>query len=442
MNPGVALAPHFRRAGLVLTIASLGAIGFATLLPEPPSDMGSIFCLVCGSVGGVSAILNVFLFVPLGIGLALSGIRGNRALLAMCALSALIETAQFFVIPGRDATIGDVLTNTLGGALGFAVARYASTLLRPPARTALALALGWSAAWLAIQAISAFGFSPAMPNSEYYGQLARRLGNTEQFRGIVLRASIADVTVSDTRFPNSPSVRALLLHGASVTTTVVPDGVTRDIAPIVRVADADEREIVLLAQNATKLVFGVRTGAAALRLRPLVFALPGAFSAIPTGGSLGADTLVLRSRYSAREVWLSAWRGRIYDHHIPIFASLGWTMLLPFQWFIEGRPREFLASAIWIACLLFPLGYWGLLVLRYFQAQHSARMGIIAVPTALLLVYVGLVAVPQAFGMAGAPLRDWLAALAGIVSGALASGAIATPDVLPTSSHIPAAQER
>jgi len=288
--------------------------------------------------------------------------------------------------------------------------------------------LGWSAVWLAIQTISAFGFSPAIPRSEYYGQIARRLGNSEQFHGTVVRASIADVTVPDTRFPDSHRVEELLLRGAVVTTTVVPAGVTSQIAPIVRVADTREREIVLLAQNAGDLVFGVRTGAAALRLRPPFFALPDAFSAVSTSGNgLTTDTLVLRARYTAREVWLNARRRTIYDRHIPIFASLGWTMLLPFQWFIEGTPIEFVVSATWIACLLLPIGYWGFVVARYPLAQDSPRIRIIVVLTASVLLYVGLAAVPQAFGVIAAAPRDWLAALTGILSGAaLASRAIVT----------------
>ena len=375
MKLTVALAPHLRRAGLVLTIASLAAIAFATLLPEPPADVGSIFCLVCGSVGGVSAILNVFLFAPLGIGLALSGLSGKRALLGMCALSALIETAQFFVIPGRDATVGDVLTNTLGGALGFAIGRYASTLLRPSPRIALALGLGWSAVWLAIQTISAFGFSPAIPRSEYYGQIARRLGNFEQFRGRVLRASIADVGVPDTRFEDNPKVRELLLRGATLTTTIVKLSiVTGDIAPIVRVADARQREIVLLAQDAENLIFGVRTGAAALRLRPPFFAVAGVFPAVSPGNSgLKTDALTVGARYSARvklSVNTQTVRGS-YDRRIPIIASLGWTMLLPFQWFIEGTSTEFVLSAIWIACLLLVL----LWVLGPVMTSDSPRTG-------------------------------------------------------------------
>src|ERR1700716_4152161 len=117
MKTTVAPTPHLRRVGWIITIASAVVIAFATLLPEPPGPVVSHFCLVCGSFGTVDAMLNIVLFVPLGIGLGLTGVPGKRALLAICALSALIETAQFFVMSGRDSTLGDVLTNTAGGAL-------------------------------------------------------------------------------------------------------------------------------------------------------------------------------------------------------------------------------------------------------------------------------------------------------------------------------------
>lgn len=421
----VAPTPHLRRAGLVVTTASLAAIAFATLLPEPTSAVGSIFCLLCGPLGGVSAILNVFLFIPLGIGLALSGLQPKRALFFMCALSVLIETAQFFVIPGRYSNIGDVITNSLGGALGFAIGRYAPTLLHPPPRVALTLALCWSTVWLAIQTISAFGFSPAIPRSEYYGEIAPRLGKFDQFRGAVVRASVGDVPISDTRFQDSQRVRELLLRGAIVTTTVVPAGLTSGIAPIVRIADARDREIGLLAQNAEDLVFGVRTGAAVLRLRPPLFALPDAFSAMPAGdGTLTTDTLTVSALYSRREVWVKAQTRTTHERRITLTASLGWTMLMPFQRFIEGTRTEVVVSAIWTALLLLPIGYWVGGVARFRSPHNAPVVGLIAVPIALMLLYLGLVAVPQAFGVTGAPLRDWLAALAGILLGsALASRA-------------------
>jgi hypothetical protein len=404
---------------LLITTVSLAAIAYATLMPEPTDNFGSHFCLVCGSVGGVSAVLNVFLFVPLGIGLVLSGWSAKRALIAACALSVLIETAQL-AIPGRDSTLGDVLTNSFGGALGFAIGRYAFVLLRPSPRLTLALCIGWSALWLGIQAISAFGMSPAMPTTNYYGQIAPRLGGLEQFHGRVLRSSIADIAVSDTRFENTAEVRSLLLRAATVTMTVVPYRATHSIAPIVRVADARDREILLLAQHGEDLVFGVRTGAAVLRLRPPVFAVADVFLSVShRDGALVADTITVGASYSAHEVAINTWSiGPSNERYIPITASLGWTMLMPFQWYIEGTITELFLSGIWMTCLLIPVGYWGVGLPRVSVRRHTTRIRTMTMSFPLALLYLGLVVIPHSFAVTAAPLVDWLAALTGILSGA------------------------
>lgn len=431
MNRTVVPAPHLRRAGPLLTLASLGTIAFATLLPEPGAATDSHFCLVCGTLGGVSAVLNVILFVPLGLGLVLSGFPAKRALLGMFVLSALIEAAQFSGIPGRSSTISDVVTNGVGGALGFAIGRYALTWLRPSPRIALALSVAWFAIWVAIQATSAFGFSPAMPQSEYYGQIAPRLGNFDQFRGRVVRASIADVTVPDTRFEDSRKVRELLLRGATVTTTIVPSGPTNGIAPIVRVADAGRREIALLAQDGQRFVFEVRTGAGALRLNAPFFASPDLFSAAPPADSGPiTDTLRLSAHYAAREVRLNVQTARgSYDRLIPITASLGWTMVLPFRWIIEGTRTERVVSVIWIACLLLPIGYWGAGITQH-SSRNVTKFLLASVPITLALLYVGLVAVPEAVGVTASLPGDWLAGLTGILLGGMlrARGSLLGPE--------------
>jgi hypothetical protein len=93
-------------------------------------------------------------------------------------------------------------------------------------------------------------------------------------------------------------------------------------------------------------------------------------------------------------------------------------MLLPSQWFIEGTPVERLASAIWIAGLLLPIGYWGGRIAGIRPARDGARIRVAIVATVVLLLYLGLLAIPKAFGVASSPLGDWLAALVGIVFGA------------------------
>ena len=424
MPTTVAPAPHVRRLGVAITIVAIVGILIATLFPDSSQPVAPRVCLICGSRAGVDAILNVVLFVPLGIGLGLIGVRARPALIGMCILSVLVETAQFFFIAGRDATLSDVVTNTLGGALGFAIGRYVCTLLCPSPRIGLALSVGWSAVWLAIQTISGFGFSPAMPSSEYYGQIARRLGNFELFEGRVLRASIGDVMIPDSRFPNSRRVRQLLLRGAPVTTIIVTARPTRGVAPIVRVADTRQREIMLLAQDSQNLTFGVRTGAVVLRLRGPVFTQRDLFpGASPRDRGLTTDTLIVTARYSAREVWLNVKRGQVsHVRRIPITASLGWTMLLPFEWFIEGTRTELVVNAIWVACLLLPMGYWGVGAGWFFRSQKGTRIPTPSVLTALALLYAGLVVVPHVFGVTGAPPSDWLAALTGILLGGILRG--------------------
>ena len=418
MMTTVAPAPHLRSLGLVITIASLAAIAFATLLPEPPVAAGSHLCLLCGSLGGVDAVLNVFLFAPLGIGLALSGSPGKRAIFAMFALSALIEIAQFLVIPGRDSTIGDVLTNTLGGVLGFAIGRYPELWLRPPTRIARNFVLSWATIWLAIQAISNFGFALSLPDSQYYGQIGRALGNFATFPGLVLTAGVGDAQIPNTVLADSHRVRRLLLDGAMVTVTVVPAAPMSEVALIVRIADARQEEIVLLAQNGEALIFGVHTGAAVLGLRPPLFALRDAFPGGVSNAPFAVDTLRLAGRYGARGVNMNAQSKSVSQGwHIPVMASLGWTLWLPFQWFIEGTRMELLIGWLWTACLVIPLGYWSIRTNDSSRSLGILRQSAPIAVAGIALIVAGLVFVPHVFGLPAAPFTDWLATLAGIFVG-------------------------
>lgn len=416
MKRTVAPPPHLRGPGALVVLASLVVIGLTTLLPEPGVAIGSHFCLLCGPVGGVSAILNVLLFVPFGIGLAVCGVPWRRAVLTAITLSVAIETAQFLGIPGRYSTIGDVITNSLGGALGFAIGRYAFALLRPSHRAALGLLAGWSAAWLAIAATSAYSFAPSLPSSEYYVEIAQRLGDFEQFRGRVIGARIGNLALPDSDFEDDGEVRDLLLHGVPIAATVIPAGPTAGLSPILRVVESGHNEIALLAQNGGDLVFGVRTGAAVLRLRPPFVVLPGIVPSTRGDPRAAQRTIEIEASYSARIAWFHERLGKSADRRIPLTGSLGWTLLTPSQWFIEGTPIEGLISAIWIGCLLLPLGYWGLDMVAPAHVG-DVRMRIAAVLAVLLLIYLGLVSLPQAFGAGFAPARDWLASVGGLLLG-------------------------
>jgi glycopeptide antibiotics resistance protein len=427
MQTTVALTPHVRWRAVAITIASLLMIGFATLLPESHQRPGDHFCIVCGSVGGVDVLLNVLLFLPLGVGLALSGLAGKRALLLAFGLSALIETTQFFFIQGRDATVGDVLTNTFGACLGFALARHARSWLQPSRRMGLVLSVAWGTAWLVIQWIASYGFAPSLPDSRYYGQLARSNGDLAVFEGRVISASVNDVVIPNSEFADSRAIRRALLDGVPLMATVVSAGPTDPIsrASIVRVADSNQQEIALLAQQGADLVFAIRTGADVLRLRRPLFAIPLAFEPRATPNRMSvSDTLRLSGRYTAREVTMDArTKYKTASIRIPFSPSLGWVLALPFDWNIEGTRAESILGVFWTACLLIPFGYWVTYAGFHSRAMpHRLEASVLALVAALPILTIGFVLFPYQLGQRMAAPVDLFAAFVGVLSGyALAS---------------------
>lgn len=405
--------------GRVVAAASLVLIAFATLRPEAAPPLTTGLCIICGSLGSVDAILNLLLFVPLGIGFALSGFTGRRAVLIVVGLSALIEIAQFIAIPGRDGSVGDLFTNSFGGAAGFAVGRYALIWLRPTGKIAIRLAAGWGVLWLVVQAISSFAFSPSFPISAYYGQLARAFPTLATFRGRILSATIDAVTVPDSRIVNSDETREALQRGATVGALVVPAGPTPKVAPIIRIADAEQNEIVLLAQRSRDLVFGVRTGADVLRLRPPRFAIAEAFPGPGSGPSVTpVHNALLSARFERHAVSMGVQRDSTEASlRVPIKPSLGWTLVLPFQWYLAGTGREFMVTFGWLALWTLPVGYWGTSIVREVRAESIVRARWFVALGIVLLVAAGLVVAPNAFGLPMAPVVDWFAALAGLVAG-------------------------
>jgi hypothetical protein len=381
--------------------------------------MDAHFCVICGPLGGVDAALNVLLFIPLGAGLALAGVPWRRAALTACLLSIAVETTQLLFIPGRDATLGDVITNTVGAALGTALVCTARTWLMPAPRIAACLVLAWSGIWLTIQVISSFALAPSIPTSRFYGEIAPKLGDFDVFRGRVLRANVDSIAIADTLLSERDRVAPRLRAGGQIVVAVIPDGTPSGIAPILRLADTSLREIVLVAQNEQEFLFAVRTGAATLRLRSPLFGLPSAFPSHrvrdrrPT-----TDTVILTGRYQSREVSLHAETAAGTRHsEIPAIASLGWTLVWPAQWFIEGTIGERVLSWIWVAFLLMPIGYWAAYAARPSATGNLPRPSMLVWPILLAVLIGGLGVAPLPFALSPTPISDWLAALAGLMLG-------------------------
>jgi hypothetical protein len=99
----VALIPQ-KSLGRALTVAGFLFIAALTLSPQygtvkaPPS-----FCVLCGGSSVLDAILNVLLFIPLGVGLRLSGMSRRRAFAIGLVTTITVELLQLW-IPGRDTS--------------------------------------------------------------------------------------------------------------------------------------------------------------------------------------------------------------------------------------------------------------------------------------------------------------------------------------------------
>lgn len=116
--------------------------------------------------GPIDTALNVLLFLPLGVLLPLLYAEfenAKKTLLAACILSFSIECIQMFGLGITD--VNDLLTNTAGAALGFALSKTRRAMI-PADRKKKLQAAGvpgtWEAALLAvIMILCALCFTPA-----------------------------------------------------------------------------------------------------------------------------------------------------------------------------------------------------------------------------------------------------------------------------------------
>ena len=191
---------HWRRG---LLGASVGAILLLTLFPGEPGVACSIYEFDCGQRSLADALLNIILFVPLG--LALGSYRWK--ILTTCffalALSGLVELTQV-ILPGRYASTTDLAANVLGAAAGVWLVHSSSRWLYPVPAKANRLAVASVALAIGSWALTGYLLRPAYPSGIYLSEWTPY----QLYHGQVLRASLGSVPLRHFRHLDSQNVRA------------------------------------------------------------------------------------------------------------------------------------------------------------------------------------------------------------------------------------------
>lgn len=383
--------------GRILTALWLAVILVVTLRSAPDQAARvaatSGHCISCGDAGTTDTLLNLLLFLPLGLGLRARSWRWLPAALTMLALSFSIECAQATLLVGRDATLGDLLANTLGGLVGWKLWPGIHALRTPPPRLA-GRAAGWTFAtctvtWL----LSAWSLQPALRGSEpWVGQPMHRVAGAPPFPARFISATLNGVQVVNDPLLTSPSKRNTVQVSLTLARTSAP--IPNSAMPLLRVVDADQAVLVGVTSRAGTLGFDTRVRGSAWRLRTPQWLFPDVLNSPDTG----AVTYRLRrvpSEVTLRVLTSGSRNDRAMAY--PVTVGSGWIFIHPFVSRIGPGSRGW--TLAWLAGWVGLVGWWA--------GWLSIRRGFGLVSLALLLyltvgALAGLAIVPAEFIAAGA----------------------------------------
>lgn len=405
-------APSSRRAAIAGTgilAASVACIAVITLTPVTGTARLPFWCFRCGSRPGIDVLLNILLFVPLGVALGILRVRFALAAAAIVTATMSVEALQFALPIGRFPSVRDILTNTTGGLVGVWLALAWRPLLRPPPRRALALGITAAGAWISIQAFTAWAMLLVAPAPPWWAQIRLHdLGFSERFDGEVVSASSGalPIMVSD-RLEESEAVRRQLLDGAPLRVAVTGAGPIDGHAPILMLATDDAlSEIAALVQVGDDVFFRIRTRASTLGLRS-----PGVRLERVFGEQWVSDTMRVAASFRDGRYRLASERNGVGKERV-LAASPSWTwaLLMPIPHYSFGQDVRFVTAG-WLFAVFWVMGFW--------IGRHSASRHAVPRATAPIIILIlttciaGLAIVPLIAGLPVSHWSEWVASVAG-----------------------------
>ncbi len=246
---------HQRRLAVALAIWGALVVG-TTLAPVDGGSTTASACLFCGARGLADAALNVVMFAPFGLWLGVRfGIGPLAAVLAGALVSAGIEATQI-AVPGRSATLGDIVWNAVGALLGVALLGLLRRTTMPESTNH---AVGAAAAFTAWVLFAGALTIPQGTDSQYFGMWTPALDYMPQYQGSVRSAELdGNLIPRGGPLPDASAIPRALLGTWSLEATVVVGPAPPAVAAIVAIYDGDQREIALLGADGNDLVWRER----------------------------------------------------------------------------------------------------------------------------------------------------------------------------------------
>jgi hypothetical protein len=425
LNAGACLVKdriRWNRPGVVLSALVLTIVLVATLTPASASTPTADFwCVACGEFGGLDVFNNVVMFVPLGFAFALATDRRWRSILACVAVTTFVESMQIRLVQGRDSSLSDLLANSLGGMIGVELALRRVLLLRPRCRAASVLAIAGAAGFALVMTLASLGFRAAsIPRSLWVQWTPDRAG-FEPFTGELLDFNLDSIDLPRGFYPpKSLGVDRVLRGVWHATVDVNTAGLKPRRSVIARIAE-EWTVIVSIEQYGWDLACQQKTRSGDMRFRSPKIAIRDAVA--PPTGSSPARVRFTCSRQGDLLIASTADRQEV----VRLSPSLGWLFVSPIN--ITVPSYYVLVSAIWLAALAFPAGYWIRCAAESDLASaHGGlprRARYVAIGALAVSFWMGLLLVPWLAGTAPGSWWEWASAAAGALAGAVSARLVA-----------------
>jgi hypothetical protein len=373
-----------------------------TPAPDPAhlAQLTSLWCIVCGDYGGADIAANLILFLPFAAGLRLAGLSWRRTVLCCAATSFTVELLQLVAIPGRDASLSDLLSNTTSGALGAALAPALPTAIVPSARRSLRLLIGGCAIWVGALALAGWLLEPSVPDGWLRSVWAPTGAGSAAFKGRVTAVRLDGAPMPTHGAPSdSADLRRRLEAGTFTLEADVTSGARVPVPSWIYGLHGPSGWVLTLFQVKRKP--GVAIPVRALRFRSRLVTLT-----LPHGLPVEVGVPVhLRATERDGVVRLeSTWGGVTREAGLRLSPAYGWRVISPFELAADRAPW---LTAVCLAISMVPLGYWA----------GRARRAAAAIPWLAAALGVGLAVVPRATGFPPVAGSEWLAAGLGAVLG-------------------------